>query len=31
MRDVLAPLVTEDTREYQTLRSDIFGEQAGVG
>ena len=26
MRDVLAPLVTEDAPEYQTLRNDIFGE-----
>ena len=25
MSDVLAPLVTDDTREYQTLRNDIFG------
>ena len=30
MRDVLAPLVTENTSEYQTLRNDIFGEQAGL-
>ena len=30
MRDVLAPLVTEDTPEYQTLRNDIFGEWAGL-
>ncbi|MCY4157807.1 MAG: AAA family ATPase [Gammaproteobacteria bacterium] len=25
MRDVLAPLVTEDTAEYQALKDDIFG------
>ena len=25
MRDVLAPLITEDTPEYQMLRKDIFG------
>ena len=26
MRDVLAPLVTKDTPEYQTLKNDIFGQ-----
>ena len=30
MRDVLAPLVTEDMPEYQTLRTDVFGEPAGL-
>ena len=27
LRDVLAPLVTEDTPEYQSLKLDIFGEK----
>ena len=26
MRDVLAPLVTKGTPEYQMLKSDIFGD-----
>ena len=30
MCNVLAPLVTEGTPEYQTLRNDIFGEQTGL-
>ena len=30
MRDLLAPLVTGDTPEYQTLRNDIFGEHTGL-
>ena len=30
MRDLLAPLVTGDTPEYQALRNDIFGEHTGL-
>ena len=30
MRNVLAPLVTEGTPEYQALKDDIFGKQSGL-